>query len=122
MSIWWANERPSSSDSEDSEPEIVEWPKNNYTLIHITIAHIIIVLASIFLCQLQFKVEVGIGQLKMKNGRYEREQESFIHSLESCEKQVNTLKLVEERFKELKCEFNSNNSNRQHHVRFFFIT
>ena len=86
MSIWWANERPSSSDSEDSEPEIVEWPKNNYTLIHIAIAHIIIVLASIFLCQL--------------------------HSLQSCE----------ERFKEFKCEFNSNNSTRQHHVRFFFIT
>ena len=105
MSIWWANERPSSSDSEDSEPENVEWPKNNYTLIHITIAHIIIVLATIFLCQLQLKVEVRMGQFKIKNERYEREQKSFIHSLQSCEKhKQKELQLAEEQFNALNCK------------------
>ena len=125
MSIWWANERPASSDSEDSEHENIEWPKNNYTLSHITIANIIIILAAISLCLLQRKVS------KEQNGQFEREQKLIcIDLLQSCEEQVNTFKaerrqhesekqkyeknfqqvkekleLAEKRFNALKCEF-----------------
>ena len=99
MSIFWANERPSSSDSEDSEPENIEWPKNNYTLSHITIAHIIIILAATGFCLLHRREEItkepnscpsNFGEFESENGQFEREQKSFMDLLQSCEDQVNT--------------------------------
>ena len=63
---FWRDARPSSSESEDSKPEYsdsctqtqeFEEKYNNYTLTHITLAKIIIVLASIILCSLQLKLE-----------------------------------------------------------------